>query len=182
MKTWIVTSVIVLAVLAGCNEEQRKVAVWGLTAHDADFVGRVVTQVDADLWLGPQVSFWVEPEGDDYRPEAAGVVLIRTLTQEASIEDTPDPSPIGPIIEDMEARPYAGLALLFPWKNPKGTKPLNNSRLNAIGGIEFSTDPDWKWSIVVEGMAGDGLISSEDDTGGPTADDYAGFVGFKYEF
>lgn len=177
---WTATFLMCLTIwlVAGCAEG-NKITAWGLSGQDADMIGRLGVMMPEmeELEAGGVIKYWSADLEGEYTPVIGGVYLIRHFTIEARIEDKPERGPLGPILEGLALRPYAGIEVVCPWKGDE-----HDPRWNVIAGTLFSADPDYKWAIVIEGVAGDGYISSEDDSGGPTADDWGAFLGFRYEF
>jgi len=150
MTKWIGTLVVVLLVAAaGCNEETRATA-WVLSGQHTDLIARVGAEND-NTEVGAVVKYVHRDEikwGPE--PDIAGAYLLFHLTQDVTIEDTLKPSPIGPVLEALHARPYAGLEVVG-----NTDSRARNAQPNWIAGTRFSLSPGSRVALVVEYTDGD---------------------------
>lgn len=149
-------ALVTLVAICGCQEQQGNVSITTLTAPDADFVGRVGYGTDGAEAFFAYKCFGGEPE----EPDALGGGVIIYLTQELGITDTPPPSGIAQFLESLSARPYIGTEFAIPLHGSQ-----RRASANFIVGTEFKNDPDSAFSLVLEGMAGDGAVTARDDYG-----------------
>lgn len=152
----VVTSLLLMVLLpsSGCNEE---LAVWGLGAEGADAQARVGVGSD-DFEVGGSVRYFSDNTDWGPEPDVVGGYFIYHLTQEVTVDDTPKNSPIGPVLEMLVARPYAGAELVVPVVGEK------QWGMNWIVGTSFTTQYEGvPWAIVVEYMHGEEGVAADSD-------------------
>jgi len=151
MKKYIVT-LFVLCLATGCSN--TKTTGWVLSGSRTDLIARVGLEIQEDGVLNHAEAGIVVKYGDSdeikWEPEIAGGYLLFHLTQDVTIEDTPSPSPIGPILEALHARPYAGLEIVG-----NTDSRVRNVQPNWIFGSRFGLSPDSSMSLVTEYSDGD---------------------------
>ncbi len=149
-KLIVVIMTMVLLVAVGCSENQ-KVTVWGLSGQDMQLQARLGVEKD-NTEVGAVVKYSV---ADDIEfgpePDIAGAYLIFHLTQEVTIEDTPDPSPLQPFLEALHARPYAGVELVGNVDRGNG----GSIQPNWLFGTAFTLAEESNVALVVEYADGD---------------------------
>lgn len=157
MKTvWIMTivSCVLLMTAVGCNENQRMTA-WALSGQETDLDVRGGILDELTNVGGTEVGFTVKyartndiPWGPE--PDVIGGYLIFHLTQDVTIEDTPQASPLQDWLEALHARPYAGVELVGPIDgHQRKVQP------NWILGSKFTLSEDSDWALVAEYLDGD---------------------------
>jgi hypothetical protein len=138
--------------LAGCGDSQ--LTAWGLTGQRTDVTTRIgVRQGDAELFGTVKYNRSSGADWDD--PDIAGGGVIFHLTQDGTITDTPDPSPIGPLLEALHVRPYAGIEVVGD--TDARTRDFQE---NYIFGTAFTVGPDGNIALTVEYI--DGSQTSSD--------------------
>lgn len=157
MKLSKVTIVILLAcltllIVSGCAEG-NKITAWALTGQDASIKAGpgVVLDEAKTLQVRPTVTYRTADLEGEVTPNSVDVDFLRFFTLEGHIVDTIEYSPFGPFLEGMAIRPYAGAGVNIPWKDRK----TEDYQWTVTGGSAFSTDPDWEWAIIVEGVKGE---------------------------
>jgi outer membrane murein-binding lipoprotein Lpp len=159
MKTLLTTIAVLCLLVAGCNDSQMTVA--ALSSPNQDLTARVgVLQGDAEIGVTGKYNHADNVEWDELTPDIMGPYLLFHLTQDASIEDTAEPSPIGPLLESLHARPYAGLEVVGPFEGARSMQP------NFIVGSTFTLDPAANIGLVVEYIDGDMVDTGEVYIGG----------------
>lgn len=143
-----------LVTFTGCNSNQH-MTIWTLTGQDIDLTARVgvITEnsdiggtevgVVAKYLTSSEISWGPEP---DY----VGGYLLFHLTQEVSIEDTPEASPIKDMLESLNVCPYAGLELVGGIG-----EHFEKVQPNWILGTKFTIDTVSNWALVAEYVDGD---------------------------
>jgi len=143
---------IVLFVIAGCNEEQM--TTWIGTSQKTDInTGFGILDDKGTTEIGIEVEY--DRSGDidpSYRPDRIGPYILVWLTQQVTIEDTPEPSPFKDFLESLNARPYAGLNLLgVPEDGWRDIQP------NFRAGTFFTVEPKSDLGIYTEYRDGDSV-------------------------
>ncbi len=154
MKQMLSFLIVALVVLTGCNNNERLTA-WGLSAPNNDLTARVGLENEkGDTEVGFTAKYLTTSEipwGPE--PDLVGAYMIFHLTQDVTIEDTPQPSILQPWLESLHARPYAGLELVGPIDG-HGRKVQPNWLL----GTSFTVEPLGDWALVTEYVAGDQVV------------------------
>ena len=145
--------IVLLVVATGCQEEQM--TAWVGTSQETDL----------NLWVGvlddkgtTEIGVEAEYERSDgiepsYRPDRIGPYIIFWLTQEVTIEDTPEPSPLKDLLEALSARPYVGLNLMgVPDDGWRDIQP------NIEVGSFFTIDPESDLGMYVAYKDGDNVV------------------------
>jgi len=137
-----------LVAATGCQEEQ--ITAWALTSQSTDLTARVGVEND-NVEIGAVAKYANSAEIEwGPEPDYAGGYLIFHLTQDVTIEDTPDPSPLKDFLEALHAKPYAGLEILG-----EVTGSQRSVQPNWIAGTTFSMSEDANWFLVTEYVDGD---------------------------
>jgi hypothetical protein len=100
-------------------------------------------------------------EWNELTPDELGGYVALFLTQDATITDTEDPSPLGPLLESLHAQPYVRLEALAPLR---GTHRF--VRPNYIAGTRFTMTSDGNIAVNVEYVTGDGVPTDAVRVGG----------------
>jgi len=151
MNRLMVTLMLVSLLLAGCYEQRMTTSV--VTGQDTDLTVRAGYLMDGTE-VGGVVKYGVAddiewgPTNIDY----AGPYIIFHLTQEATIEDLPDTSPLQPFLESLNARPYAGMELVA---NIEDGEHISDMRPVWVFGTSFTLTEDASTSLNVEYADGD---------------------------
>lgn len=135
--------------LGGCG--QYKPAAWVMTSSETDLMGRLgVVRDNTEIGLTAKYARTSEvPWGPE--PDIAGGYLLFHLTQEVTIEDTPEPSPLKDFLEALHASPYAGLEIVGSVADDR----LGDFQPNWIAGTKFTLDEGASWALVTEYTDGD---------------------------
>ena len=162
MRYFLITACILLVAVCGCSE--NRITTWVMTGQDTDLVGRLGvenngTEVGGVIKYGVSDDITWGPE-----PEFAGAYLLFHLTQEVSIEDVGELSPLQPWLEQLHALPYAGLEVVG-----NTDSRFRNAQPNWIAGTKFVLDPEANVGLVVEYSDGD---QARGDV----------YVGMRYQF
>lgn len=137
-----------LAFVMGCQKKQ--ITAWGLTAPESDLTARIGVQKD-NTEVGIVGKYLVSDDIEwGPEPDFIGPYLIFHLTQDVSIEDTPDASPFKAFLESLHAQPYAGLEIIAPYGGSQ-----RKFQPNFIAGTRFTIDPLSNFSLIVEWDDGD---------------------------
>ena len=150
MKNALIMTIMMIALLvAGCGESQQ-ITAWGLSSPNQDLTARVgVRDGDTEIFVTGKYEAADNVEWDRLTPTDVGAGILFHLTQEGSIEDTPDLAPIiGPLLETLNARPYAGIELVGPLEGEQ-----RRIQYNFIAGTTFTLDSNI--GLVVEYIDGD---------------------------
>jgi len=153
MKNCIVMLIMLLVVATGCQEEQM--TAWVGTSQETDLNLRVgVLDDKGTTEIGVEAEYersdGIEPS---YRPDRIGPYIIFWLTQEVTIEDTPEPSPLKDLLEALSARPYVGLNLMgVPDDGWRDIQP------NIEVGSFFTIDPESDLGMYVAYKDGDNVV------------------------
>ena len=145
--------VLLVVAVTGCNEEQM--TAWVGTSQETDLNLRVgVLDDKGTTEIGVEAEYersaGIEPS---YRPDRIGPYVIFWLTQEITIEDTPEPSPLKNLLEALSARPYAGVNLMgVPEDGWRDIQP------NISVGSFFTIDPASDLGMYVEYKDGDTVV------------------------
>lgn len=126
---------IMLLVVAGCSEQQMAMtlmngqntdlkALVGVRNGDTEFGGIIQYEKKDDIDWGPE-------------PTEVGAYVRYYLTQDATIEDTPEPSILAPWLEQLHARPYVGMDFLGSTDSS-----MRHVQPNWIVGTLFSLEED----------------------------------------
>ena len=135
-----------LVALVGC--EERQTTAWVMTAQDTDLTARVGSLKD-NVEVGGTAKYGVSSEIEwGPTPQSWGPYLLFHLTQDITVEDEPEASPLKPILDALHARPYAGLELVT-------NDELNDVQPNWIAGTTFTLSEDGDVGLVVEYLDGD---------------------------
>jgi hypothetical protein len=146
MKYLLTVLCTLLCGIVGCEEQQM--TVWGITGQDTDLTARVGV-LENNVEIGATAKYGVASEIEfGPVPDRWGPYLLFHLTQVATIEDTPEPSPLQPFLEALHARPYAGVELVT-------NDELNDVQPNWIAGSTFTLSEDGNIGLVVEYLDGD---------------------------
>ena len=161
-----VTAILIVALLCvGCGENTKltstvfrgqytdaKVLV-GVQENNAE-VGLLVGYVDTDdMEWGPE-------------PDYFGGYVKLYLTQDVTIEDTPDYSPLQPFLEALHAQPYVRMELIRPVDR---SVSMDSLQPTWIAGTAFTLSEDGNIALNVEYLDGD---FGEEDV----------FIGIQYKF
>lgn len=148
MKTIRMLLIVVLVGLMGCEESQM--TVWTVTGQQTDLLARVGVEDSDGTEIGVEAMWDVSEdiEEDQWEPDLIGPYLIFNLSQEITITDTPEISPIKDLLESLNARPYTGIAIL-------GSRLDSDIQPQYIGGTKFYLTPDSQWALAVEYTTGD---------------------------
>jgi len=157
MRTKMIVGILLALIAAAGGCQNSNLTAWGLSGHAADLVGRVGIERD-DAEAGVTVKYWSSNLDWGPSPDAAGAYFIYHLTQEITVEDTPETSPIQDVLESLNARPYAGFEFVTPTGGRHRTVDMN-----WILGTSFTADPDRRWAFVTEYTAGNGAVSGRDN-------------------
>lgn len=151
MKKLVLTLALVLLIAAGCGDSQ--VTAWGLTGQNTDLTLRGgLRQANAEVFGTVKYDVTSQAEFDD--PDIMGGGIIFHLSQDATIEDTLQPSPLGPLLEMLHAQPYAGLEIVG------GTDSTTQEfQPNWIFGTAFTLGADGNFAVNVEYIDGDQMSS-----------------------
>lgn len=185
---------LIVLIVSGC-EGEKKITTWGLTGHDVPIVFRVEGGGD-NLGLYCSAKYFELDRSGEYTPDVLGVGILQHFPIGSDPGQIPIPAWLEPLLLGMSVKPYAGGEIDFPLKNQNEDEvyylldekedPVvyvndkgrdHDIRANALAGLAFSLDPEFRWAIVVEATSGDGWISGEDDSSNPTADDGEVLVG-----
>jgi hypothetical protein len=149
----VVTTIIILALLvAGCGSSQR-LAVSCLSSSDNDLeVLLGVHEGNAQAGIVGHFSAADDVEWNELTPDQLGGYVAFFLTQDVSITDTDEPSPLGPLLESLHAQPYIRFEALGPLRGSR-----RSVRPNYIGGTRFTMTPDGNIGVNVEYVTGDGV-------------------------
>jgi hypothetical protein len=139
-------------------------SVTALSSPNQDLTGRVgVLHEDAEIGVVGKYRAADAVEWDELTPDEMGGYLLFHLTQDVSIEDTPDYAPvIGPILEALHARPYAGIEVV----GDIGNGASRHFQPNFIIGTTFTLEPASNIGLVVEFVTGDAIDTDELYVGG----------------
>lgn len=142
---YVLISIILL--VAGCGGQMTSAV---LTGHDTDLAVRA-GYLDDNTEVGMVVKYAVSDEIDwGLEPDIYGGYIIFHLTQNVSIEDTPEYSPLKPFLESLHARPYAGMEIVG-----SPDKYLRRFQPNWIAGTAFTLSKDGNISLNVEYIDGE---------------------------
>ena len=145
MKT---LALIIVALLCGGCTEQLTTSV--MTGSDTDLTVRAGI-IQENTEIGAVVKYGVSSEVEwGPEPDAYGGYVIFHLTQEVTIEDTPEYSLIQPWLERLNARPYAGLELVGSCDDT-----ISDVQTNWILGTSFTMSEDADISLNIEYIDGD---------------------------
>lgn len=147
----LVAALVVMIVTSGCGD--TNLALWGLSAPEQDLTARIgLERGNAEVGLTAKyvASESIALDEGEIEPDEIGGYLIFHLTQDVTVEDTPNRSPIAPFLESLHARPYAGLELVSPYSGD-GRK----FQPNWIVGTEFTIAPMDDFAFVVEYVDGE---------------------------
>ena len=147
---WFVAIALAMVVaIGGCNEQNR-VATWLMTSSHTDLAARVGMENDGTE-VGAVVKYGV---ADDIKwgpePEIAGGYILFHLTQDVTIEDYPDHSPLKPFLDLLHTRPYAGLEIVGSTDSR-----ARNAQPNWIAGTAFTLTESDAAALIVEYSDGD---------------------------
>ena len=152
-----------IALVAGC----QGLSVWTMSAPNAD-VGVRIGSPNAlgDVEVGIEVDWYAaQLMEDEQTPDAMGAYFAWWPTVEAQLQDTPAASPIREFLEDLNAKPYAGMKTMVLTQGA-GRRP----RPAWFVGTEVSLVPQQKTravrpkerlSFVTEYIDGDGVVTAE---------------------
>ena len=145
MKTLLTLCLILL--VAGCGGQMTSSV---MTAQNTDLAVRAGI-LDGDTEAGVVVKYATSDEIEwGPEPDIYGGYVIFHLTQEVTIEDTPEYSILQPFLETLHARPYAGLEIVG-----SSDKSMRNFQPNWIAGTAFTLSEDGNISLNVEYVDGD---------------------------
>ena len=153
-KLLLFIAIILLVTVAGCNDNQ-KITAWGLTAPGTDLTARVGLLTENAEIGGTEVFMTAKYAKSDEiewgpEPDLIGGGIIFHLTQQATIEDLPDYSPLQGLFAMLRAMPYAGFELVGPISGEQ-----REVQIDWILGTKFVLDPISDYAIVVEYLDGD---------------------------
>lgn len=153
-KMMFVVAMMALLVVTGCSSKQRT-TVHALTGQDVDLTARVGVITENEGLGGTEVGFTAKYARSSEiawgpEPDLVGGYLLFHLTQEVSIEDLPDRSPVAGLLEALHARPYAGLELVGPIDGEQ-----RKVQPNWIVGTKFTIAPVSNWALLTEYVDGD---------------------------
>jgi len=148
----ILLTIILALLVVGCNGNMSTSV---MTSQNTDLSVRAGGFVEPNTEVGAVVKYATSDELDwGFSPDIYGGYVLFHLTQEVSIEDTPEPSILQPFLESLKARPYAGLELT-------GDKRANyRVQPNWILGTSFGLSEESNVTLNVEYITGD---TSPDD-------------------
>lgn len=143
---WLTAILIIVLLLSGCNESRMTTSV--LSGQQTDLAFRAGI-LDGNTEAGAVVKYDVADEISwGPQPDAYGGYIIFHLTQDVTIKDTQEISPLQPFLEALHARPYAGLELV-------GDRSLKDVQPNWIAGTAFTLSEGGNISLNVEYVDGD---------------------------
>jgi hypothetical protein len=139
-------------------------AVTALSSPNQDLTARVgLLKGDAEVFVTGKYESADAVEWDELTPDQMGAGVLLHLTQDISIEDTPAYAPvIGPILEALHARPYAGFEVV----GDIGNGASRHFQPNIILGTTFTIAPASNIGLVVEFVTGDAIETDEVYIGG----------------
>ena len=151
MRMGMIALMLVALLAAGCDENQMTASV--LTGQDTDLSVRAGVINDGTEVFGT-IKYGIAGDVDwqTSNIDQAGIGVIFHLTQEVTIEDTPDASLIQPWLEALNARPFAGVELVA---NVDANEHFSDMRPVWIVGTAFTLSDDAKTSLNVEYVDGD---------------------------
>lgn len=153
----LITAVALMALVAvsGCFEEQQSLSVWVFTAPDADLTAYVGCYDGSDVELGGVFKAY---GGEQEELDVLGLYLAYYVTQQATITDTGPQSPIAGLLESLSATPFVMVEFVSALHGEQ-----RKLKTNFIAGTEFKTDPASPFSLVLQGIAGDGNVTADND-------------------
>ena len=145
---WLLTLICMVVLIAGCGEGNLAGTV--MTAQNTDLAIRAGYIVD-NTEVGGVVKYVNSSEIEwGPEPDLYGGYIIFHLTQDVSIKDTPEYSPLRPWLEALHAKPYAGLELVNnSWGDGLQIRP------NWIAGTSFVLSEESNLALNVEYIDGD---------------------------
>lgn len=151
MKTFIAALIVSAILAAGCGDSQ--ITAWGLTGQNTDLTLRGGLR-SGNVEPFATVKYDVSSQAEYDDPDIFGGGVLFHLTQEATIEDTLEPSPLGPLLEMLVGTPYAGAEYVG------GTDDATRDfQINYIFGTAFTLGPDGNFALTVEYVDGDQMPS-----------------------
>ena len=143
-------ALMVLMVLLLCGCSGNKIALWGLSSSHTDATGRIgVDRGGAEVGIVAKQVISDEIEWGP-EPDLVGAYAIFHLTQDVTIADTEEHSPLQPILEALHARPYVGVEIVG-----STDERARHAQPNWIAGTRFSLHPEGSIAIVTEYLDGD---------------------------
>lgn len=138
MKKWkvvLLTVASVLSLLAGCSEQQLATTL--MSGQDTDLKVLVGSRT-GDVEVGGVIQY-TKKDDIEWGPEPTevGVYVRYYLTQDVTVEDTPQPSVFAPWLEQFHARPYVGLDLMG-----STDRSVRHVQPNWVIGTAFSLEDD----------------------------------------
>lgn len=142
--------VVCVFLLTGCNNDQRMTAT-ALSGGNTDLSARIGVRT-GDTEIGGLIKY-VAKDDIEWGPEPdfGGGYILFYLSQDVTIEDTPQSSILQPWLEALHAQPYAGLELVAACD----TQSANDVQPNWIVGTRFTMTEDASAALVVEYIDGD---------------------------
>lgn len=106
------TMLLAVMLCTGCNEE--KMAIWTGTSQETDLCARAgIVSGKGTTEVGVEVEYDRTSDVEwGPTPDRVGPYVIFWLTQDMTITDTPESSPLKDVLESLHARPYVGMNLL----------------------------------------------------------------------
>ena len=164
IATLIVTMLCVCSITIGqdVNEPVKGFTSWiGVTENtNSTLIGRIGWQ-EKQIELGGTCKWWTANEEQRITPDVAGAYLLFFLKQEGKIIDPQPDNPIDIWLQKLNSNPYAGAEIVGRTKSGVD----HSARINWMAGSLFSFNPDYKTSLAIEYIGGQGAIMPDDDWG-----------------
>lgn len=150
MKTLMAVVMLATLLVAGCYEQ--RMTAWGLSAPNNDLTAMVGLENAAGTTEVALVAKCLKTsELDLGQPDLIGASITLWLTQDVTIEDTPEPSIIQPWLEAMHMRPYVRFETVTPIRKQQWQP-------NWAVGSAFTMEELGDWAIITEYIQGDQVV------------------------